>query len=622
MKKSKASPLNQMGLEFRKPSISQYYDYFFLLLSIVLLASFNITAPIYIATICNLFIAGCVGINVSSSIINRNNLLRLIESYKYDEIEKSSSINMSIFISRKLQFNIDTQNPCYWEIAKALFLIGVNVDFKDFKGRTPLMHLASRKQTSEEQMRYTKEMIEEHNANIKIQDNNGNTALIYAVMSNNLPMVKALLINKNLYVNIINNFGFNALMIGSKYGASLSVMKYLLDCGANIYTKNNNGESLIEITNKFSNYKFIKLLNEYQENKSNSLEVNKKLPEHQKFWQDATKLESYSNSSLYFNAKEPNNIIKTQNFNDSYLDQYVNKKIPDDDINQKPDKKTSKSERFKNFLQGQQKITDSILQIEQDRLEKLRKNWLIDKTESLLELKQLTKSIIAFLPSELDVSNNIKKIDFKGSSLYKHYLPDCKQNFIPSDIDLELIVPKLTKNQDPEQIKTSICQLLLIKNKDYLQNFKIWRGNPEVASDIKKDIWNIEFVLNKEQTGLSLPVNVIIRNQKHLNPPKKDWVASFDALRMTLYEDNLIKLKECPQIYVCSDLNTSLSDWVTKIKDGKFIINTDNYNHNKIIKYINKGIITVDNDFLPSTSLDLVSFQHCVNENKTATNIK
>ena len=85
----------------------------------------------------------------------------------------------------------------------------------------------------------------EHGADINAKNNNGWTALMWALVSNNaeyLEIIK-LLVENGANINTKNNNGDTALIIASRYTWRLKAVKYLVGNGADINAKNNNNET-------------------------------------------------------------------------------------------------------------------------------------------------------------------------------------------------------------------------------------------------------------------------------------------------------------------------------------------------------------------------------------------
>lgn len=70
---------------------------------------------------------------------------------------------------------------------------------------------------------------------------------------NSLEFVNIMLNNKTVEVNRIDSFGVNAFWISAFYG-HLSIMKRLMEKGADIYCRNHNGSNVLHISVKKNNF--------------------------------------------------------------------------------------------------------------------------------------------------------------------------------------------------------------------------------------------------------------------------------------------------------------------------------------------------------------------------------
>ena len=97
----------------------------------------------------------------------------------------------------------------------------------------------------------------EAGANLDIQDNGGNTALIGASY-NNRPEVVKLLIESGANIDVQNNSGCTALILAS-YRNHIEVVKLLIEHFADEFIIDNDGKSFYDYLNK-ENKKVIKEL--------------------------------------------------------------------------------------------------------------------------------------------------------------------------------------------------------------------------------------------------------------------------------------------------------------------------------------------------------------------------
>ena len=509
-------------------------------------------------------------------------LEELIEDYKSKEIEIVSSKSNHITLSDRTKFDIDIDHPHYWKVAKILFKIGVSADFKDRNGRTPLMYVVSRRKISKKQSELAEQLIE-NGANIKTIDKDGNTALMHFLSNcdpknnHNLAILKILLPKKDEYVNMFNNLGCSALIYCANSNLSKSVTQYLLECGADINIKNKNGKNAIKIAEDIGNYDFIRYLTNQKD---------EEIPRQDKDFlnQPSLDIQSKDPQQFQWDKKEPNEVSDNKH---KYYDEAKTRSYPN-----------RKQQKLERHYQTQKLEKDLDANKQENKIQKLAEAWLLG-INNVVEFKELAKSIVNFLSEKLNFIENIDQIVLKGSSLYRYYLPD-KTTVNPNDIDLEIISTKLLYNQNLQDLKTMVCQLFGVQGEINLQNFKVWRGHKGADDNTTMKIWNLEFLLDKEQTKLPLPLNIIIRDEKHLNLPDKDWVASVDALRLLLYKKDVFSLRKRPELYLCDGCAINLEDVVQNLSEGKFVSNPYNYSK-RMGKYGEIGLKEVDKQS-PSTS--------------------
>lgn len=103
------------------------------------------------------------------------------------------------------------------------------------------------------------ELLLEAGANPNIQNNKGNTALIYAVLNNENKDIVELLLKSGIKVNTSNKINYTALM----YVIDLDIAEMLIWAGAEINVKNNKGNTALFFNVKRSNIKLVKTLLKY-----------------------------------------------------------------------------------------------------------------------------------------------------------------------------------------------------------------------------------------------------------------------------------------------------------------------------------------------------------------------
>ncbi|MBR5950372.1 MAG: ankyrin repeat domain-containing protein [Actinomycetaceae bacterium] len=97
--------------------------------------------------------------------------------------------------------------------------------------------------------------------NVNTQDANGNTALMRAAIMApgvSLGLVMAL-VNDGADINIQNNYGNTAIILAAMVN-NHDTVSFLLDCGANVLLRNEDGLSVREVMNANSS-EYMKVLN-------------------------------------------------------------------------------------------------------------------------------------------------------------------------------------------------------------------------------------------------------------------------------------------------------------------------------------------------------------------------
>lgn len=102
-----------------------------------------------------------------------------------------------------------------WNIVRVLLDSNPNINITNSTGKTALMISATTMDATGHPSDGAARMFIEYGANLNIQDNDGNTALIHAILHNNEPMVKLLLEN-GADLTIKNNAGQTALDIAQQ----------------------------------------------------------------------------------------------------------------------------------------------------------------------------------------------------------------------------------------------------------------------------------------------------------------------------------------------------------------------------------------------------------------------
>ena len=112
------------------------------------------------------------------------------------------------------------------------------------------------------------------------------------------------------------------------------------------------------------------------------------------------------------------------------------------------------------------------------------------------------------------------------------------------------------------------------------KSFMIWRG-PSKQGEIQ----SVKVIIEDKTP----PIEIVIRNPRYLNLPQKDWVATFDALRVSFKKDG--KIIDQPEPYICSDLAeiVTFSALVADLKNGDLKCNVRNYNSKRIAAQEERG---------------------------------
>jgi len=149
------------------------------------------------------------------------------------------------------------------EIVKVLLERGANLEAKNKSGWTP-MHYACAYLDSAQMLR----VLISAGGDVKAKTIDGSTPLILASLAGSLPQVTELLDIYDGNLDYKDHFGNTALHKASIRN-ELRVVEYLVGRGANIYTKNNNGMTPLDLAIALSNTDVAEfLLQHYQQNGS------------------------------------------------------------------------------------------------------------------------------------------------------------------------------------------------------------------------------------------------------------------------------------------------------------------------------------------------------------------
>jgi ankyrin repeat protein len=140
------------------------------------------------------------------------------------------------------------------QIVKELLEKGADINIQNTKGETALM-LALHKKKHIEVIR---ELLNQSNVNLSLQDSNGSTALILAALYGKFEIVSELLGN-NADVNARDNEGNTALMVAAQLGHA-AVVNLLCNYKANFEVKNNEGRTALIDAAQLGHAKVVELL--------------------------------------------------------------------------------------------------------------------------------------------------------------------------------------------------------------------------------------------------------------------------------------------------------------------------------------------------------------------------
>jgi len=116
-------------------------------------------------------------------------------------------------------------------------------------------------------IRLIKELIKEKRVNVNMKNEDGWTAVMYAIVYDyeHTNCIRAL-IKAGADVNAKDKDGFTPLMIASMYG-HIDCIRELIKAGANVNLKNKNGETALMIAEKYGYTNCVKELKRVLKNK-------------------------------------------------------------------------------------------------------------------------------------------------------------------------------------------------------------------------------------------------------------------------------------------------------------------------------------------------------------------
>ena len=113
-------------------------------------------------------------------------------------------------------------------------------------GQTPLIALIIKNgHASRLQKKEVIQQLLEADADVNIQDNNGDTALILAAYVSGYKKIIQLLLDKGVKINIQNIYGNTALMMAARWSCKKKIIQQLLEAGADVNIQDNGGRTAL-----------------------------------------------------------------------------------------------------------------------------------------------------------------------------------------------------------------------------------------------------------------------------------------------------------------------------------------------------------------------------------------
>ena len=178
-------------------------------------------------------------------------LLKKVLTYKPNiEAQRSNGTN--------ILFDMVLYND--FETLKIIINYGLNLNIKDERGYTPLMHLVEdglRLKEKRERESFLERLVYflKYRVNVDIQDNDGKTVIHKAVMSNDLIVVEKLL-TKKADLSIKDNHGRTALHHTQWHG-NYKIARWLIASGADINMPDSSGFTLLNYAAIFGHTKLV-----------------------------------------------------------------------------------------------------------------------------------------------------------------------------------------------------------------------------------------------------------------------------------------------------------------------------------------------------------------------------
>ncbi|KAI0442447.1 ankyrin repeat-containing domain protein [Xylaria telfairii] len=144
-------------------------------------------------------------------------------------------------------------NEGYRAIIELLSGLGADVNSKDIFGKTPLFDAIEKKHTS------TVQILLDKGADVNFKDIFGTTPLYVVVVNSHTDIVR-LLLDKGADINSTEKYGYAPLLIDGEYGQMSSIVKTLLENGADVSSGNILRNILLFNATKKGNTDILRLL--------------------------------------------------------------------------------------------------------------------------------------------------------------------------------------------------------------------------------------------------------------------------------------------------------------------------------------------------------------------------
>jgi ankyrin repeat protein len=182
---------------------------------------------------------------------------------KYDVLlKKVLTYKPNIEIQRLDGTNILFDMVLYndFETLKIIINYGLNLNIKDKRGYTPLMHMVEeglKLKEKRERESFIERLVNflKYRVNVDIQDNDGKTVIHKAVMANDLAVVEKLL-SKKADLTIKDNHGRTALHHTQWHG-NYKIARWLIASGADINMPDSSGFTLLNYAAIFGHTKLV-----------------------------------------------------------------------------------------------------------------------------------------------------------------------------------------------------------------------------------------------------------------------------------------------------------------------------------------------------------------------------